>query len=77
MYRQISKCTDKTPKKYYGGMPTPPPPPPPSGYASDVRWVLGEEAERPGGGGVGGGYPPTVGRDLFQKLEYKTRVLEH
>ena len=28
MYRQISKCTDKTPKKHLS------PPPPPSGYAS-------------------------------------------
>ena len=43
MYRQISKCTNKTPKKHYGGggegqlplpPPCPPPPPPPSGYAS-------------------------------------------
>ena len=33
MYRQISKCTDKTPKKHYGGGGAPPPP---SGYASGV-----------------------------------------
>ena len=39
MYRQISKCTDKTPKMHYGGN-CPPPPPPPPGYASDIdiRW---------------------------------------
>ena len=39
MYRQIFKCTDKTPKKgiIWGGggnFPPPLPPPPPSGYAS-------------------------------------------
>ena len=34
MYRQISKCTDKTPKKHYGGGGGELPPPP-SGYASD------------------------------------------
>ena len=37
MYRQISKCTDKTLKKHYWGAiiaPLPPPPPPPSGYAN-------------------------------------------
>ena len=43
MYRQISKCTDKTPKKHYWGggggqLPPCPPPPPPSGYASDLDW---------------------------------------
>ena len=32
MYRQISKCTDKNPKKHYWGGPAPPPPP--SGYAN-------------------------------------------
>ena len=36
MYRQISKCTDKTPKKHYGGH-CPLPPPPPSGYASVIK----------------------------------------
>ena len=35
MYRQISKCTDKTPKKHYwGGGGNFPPPPAPSGYAN-------------------------------------------
>ena len=40
MYRQISKCTDKTPKKHYGGggggegNSPPPPAPTSSGYAS-------------------------------------------
>ena len=29
MYRQISKCTDKTPKKHYGGGGALPPAPPP------------------------------------------------
>ena len=32
MYRQISKCTDKTPKKHYWC-----PPPPPSGYANGMH----------------------------------------
>ena len=39
MYRQIFKCTDKTPKKHYGGgavAPPAPPPPPPSGYANGL-----------------------------------------
>ena len=36
MYRQISKCTDKTLKKHYGGDL----PPPPSGYASDTDTTL-------------------------------------
>ena len=31
MYRQISKCTDKNPKKHYWGGSCPPCPPPPSG----------------------------------------------
>ena len=35
MYRQISKCTDKSPKRHYwGGGGAPLPPPPPSGYAN-------------------------------------------
>ena len=47
MYRQISKCTDKTPKKVLlggGGGQLPPcsPPPPRSGYASDLwgRYIV-------------------------------------
>ena len=47
MYRQISKCTDKNPKKHYwggGGAAAPSaPPPPPSGYANDMYvcvWYL-------------------------------------
>ena len=43
MYRQISKCTDKSPKRHYwggggGGAIAPCPPPPPSGYANDPRY---------------------------------------
>ena len=35
MYRQISKCTDKSPKRHYWGGNCPPPPlPSPSGYAN-------------------------------------------
>ena len=30
MYWQISKCTDKTPKKHYGGRAVAPAPPPPA-----------------------------------------------
>ena len=40
MYRQISKCTDKSPKRHYwggGGAIAPLPPPPPSGYANDCN----------------------------------------
>ena len=40
MYRQVSKCTDKTSEKHYGVgeavAPLPPPPPPSSGYPSDL-----------------------------------------
>ena len=47
MYRQISKCTDKSPKRHYwGGVgwrgqlpPLPPPPPPPSGYANANEYI--------------------------------------
>ena len=35
MYRQISKCTDKTPKKHYGVVPPPP------GYSSAFRHTNG------------------------------------
>ena len=41
MYRQIFKCTDKTPKKHYGGggaVGLPPAPPPPSGYANGATF---------------------------------------
>ena len=38
MYRQISKCTDKTPKKHYWGAIIAPLPP--SGYASALPYVL-------------------------------------
>ena len=36
MYRQISQCTDKSPKTHYwgGGAIAPSAPPPPSGYAN-------------------------------------------
>ena len=41
MYRQISRCTDKTPKKHYwGGGGGSCPPCPPSGYASADYWLL-------------------------------------
>ena len=41
MYRQISKCTDKTPKKHYwGGGGGGAPPPPPSGNDSDTDIAL-------------------------------------
>ena len=36
MYRQISKCTDKNPKKHYWGGSCPPCPP--SGYANGAHW---------------------------------------
>ena len=36
MYRQISKCSDKTPKRHYWGGGGQLPPPPPSGYANDL-----------------------------------------
>ena len=42
MYRQISFCTNKTPKKHYwGGGAIAPPAPPPSGYAN------GQDPQRP------------------------------
>ena len=45
MYRQISKCTDKSPKRHYwGGGAIACPPPPPSGYAN----VVAAESERKG-----------------------------
>ena len=56
MYRQISKCTDKT-EALWGAIASPAPPPPPSGYASG--------AKRPSGGSVGGGFPPSHGREIF------------
>ena len=46
MYRQIFKCTDKTPKKHYwgggGGQLPPLPPPPPSGYANECTHSNGK-----------------------------------
>ena len=36
-YRQMSKCTDKTPKKHYGGNCPPAPPPPFFGYANVTK----------------------------------------
>ena len=47
MYRQISKCTDKTPKMHYWGAvapppaPSPPPPPPPLATLVRQSRVLG------------------------------------
>ena len=39
MYRQISKCTDKSPKRHYWGGGGGNCPPPPCGYANGV-WVI-------------------------------------
>ena len=38
-YRQISKCTDKSPKRHYWGGGAMPPSPPPSGYANSLARV--------------------------------------
>ena len=46
MYRQIFKCTDKTPKKHYwGGGGGAVAPPPPSGYANDGQGARIKEQE--------------------------------
>ena len=48
MYRQICKCTNKSPNRHYWGAIAPPPPvppPPPSGYANGDPYIHDSEKD--------------------------------